>query len=251
MKLLEHLHIVALLENETGKNYFMPCALARAKAIAGSSEGQSAEQYPSLLVCFTHGYCPVGLFAALVVHLLGKQKEKDGFQWRLKEDKIFKNQISFSVGPSYTVTITVWPDFLMVTCKPPACEVECTKLAEICLEVRESIKTGIHKVTSNLQYRDASHYLAFKCTNNHQGPNQAEFHPAKILDCHGKTLSLETCNGNNPYILECNLPEEKPPTSRIENLPLPDGYKMWFPEVHNNLLSLCIRHTELLCSVWW
>ena len=136
--------------------------------------------------------------------LLAKQKmiQKQGFQWQLKFDEIFKNQISFKVGPLYTVSITMWSDFFEITCTPPSYEVN-IGLTEICLEVRNCIKTGIHKVTSDLQYRD-THYLAYECTKNHQGPNRKEFHTAAILDCHGNKLTLETSSDSKPCTLECS-----------------------------------------------
>jgi len=124
VNLLKYLHIIAPLEEQKGEEkYFMPCALARAQPAKATSKfcrGQLAHQIPSLLVCFTNGYCPHGYFAALVVHLLAKQKTKQGFQWRLKLDEIFKNQITFVVGPCYTVSITMWPDFFEITCTPPS-----------------------------------------------------------------------------------------------------------------------------------
>ena len=158
-----------------------------------------------------------------MVHLLAKQKMEKGFKWRLKQDKIFKNQISFDVGPYYPVSITVWPGFFKITCTPPSSEVRDVGLSEICMEVRECIKTGIHKVVSDLQYRD-THYLAYECTRDHQGHNQVEFHTAAILNCHGRKLSLETSSDSKPCTLECTL-EEK-------NLPLPHGHEIWFPEVY-------------------
>ena len=175
------------------------------------------------LICFTHGYCPHGLFAALVVHLLAKQKIKEGFQWHLKLDEIFKNQISFLVGPCYTVSITMWPDFFEITCTPPSYEVRGIGLTEVCLEVRKCIKRGIYEVTSDLQYRD-THYLAYECTRDHQSPNQVEFHTAAILDCHGNKLTLETSSDSKPCTLECKVEED--------NSPFPHGHDIWFPEVH-------------------
>ena len=118
----------------------------------------------------------------------------------------------------------MWPDFFEITCTPPSCEVKDIGLTErVCLEVRKCIKKGIHKVTSDLQYRD-THYLAYECTRNHQGPNQIEFHTAAILDCHGNKLTLETSSDSKPYNLECKVEED--------NLSFPPGHDIWFPEVH-------------------
>ena len=226
VNLLKYLHIIAPLEEEEGeKKYFMPCVLARAQpAKAGTSRfgrKQLAKQVPSLLICFENGCCPLGLFTALVVYLHAKQKMEEGFQWRLNKDKIFKNQISFSVGPGYTVSITGWPDFFKITCTPPSSVVTGTNLPDICKEVRKRLKTGIQDVISRLPYKD-THYLAFECTRDHRSHNQMDIHSAAILDHLGKNLTLET--SNEPCILMCKLEEN--------DLSLPIGHEIWFPKVH-------------------
>ena len=91
VKILEHLHIIAPLEEEEDgeRRYFMPCVLAHTKpatatswveritraftALLWPSAEQSRNRF-SLLIGFRCGYCPKGLFAALVVYLLANTK---------------------------------------------------------------------------------------------------------------------------------------------------------------------------------
>ena len=129
------------------------------------------------------------------------------------------------MGPLYTVSITMWLDFFEITCTPPLYEVRGIGLTEVCLKVRKCIKTGIHKVTSDLQYRNTHYlYLACKCTRDHQDPNQMEFHTVVVLDCHGNKLTLETSSDSKPCTLECKVEED--------NSPFSHGHDIWFPEVH-------------------
>ena len=69
VNLLKYLHIIAPLEEQKGEEkYFMPCTLARAQPAKATTEfcrGQLAHQIPSLLICFTNGYCPRGLLQPL------------------------------------------------------------------------------------------------------------------------------------------------------------------------------------------
>ena len=224
VKLLEHLHIIAPLEEEEDgeRRYFMPCVLAHTKlaipavALPGSEQSSrpSAEQC-LLVVGFRCGYCPKGLFAALVVYLLANTKSC--FQWVLQRDRIFRDQISFSVGPYDTVTITVWPKFLEISCTSASSVLTRNRRfppATACGEVRRYIERGIHDVTSALHYtRDAAHYLAFHCPGNHRGPDPRELHPAEI-----------NFHGGVPCTLRCELAEET-------IFRLPPGHERWFTEV--------------------
>ena len=236
MKLLEHLHIIAPLEKEEGeeegeeeeeKRYFMPCILAHAQPAEASSWlewlksmfWQSAEQSPnssSLLVGFRCGYCPKGLFAALVVYLLANARSH-GHKWTLQRDQIFKDQISFLLRPYDAVSITVQPKFFEITCTPAVSKSSHSRhftLATTCGEVRRCIETGIHEVTSALHYTsDAAHYLAFYCPGDHQGPDPKEPHPAEV-----------NFHDNKPCTLQCELGEGR-------TFELPPGHERWFTEV--------------------
>ena len=255
VKLLEHLHIIAPLEKEDregegeeeveedgeeegegedgeegGKRYFMPCILAHAqpaptslfKRISRAFTAvfwQSAEQShnnSSLLVGFRCGYCPKGLFAALVVYLLANARSH-GHKWTLQRDQIFKDQISFLVRPYDTVSITVQLKFFEITCTPAVSKSSHNRhfpLATTCGEVRRCIETGIREVTSALHYMsDAAHYLAFYCPGDHRGPDPKEPHPAEI-----------NFYDNKPCTLQCVLGERG-------TFELPPGHEKWFTEV--------------------
>ena len=228
VKILEHLLIIAPLEEEEEdgeRRYFMPCVLAHTMPPEPATSWFTrafrairaffAPSCPSLLIGFRCGYCPKGLFAALVVYLLANTKSD--FQWRLQRDRIFRDQISFLVGPYDTVTITVQPKFLEITCTPTPSESTHNRHfppATTCGEVRRYIARGICEVTSALHYtRDAAHYLAFYCPGDHQGPDPREPHPAEI-----------NFHGGVPCTLRCELAEER--TFR-----LPPGHERWFTEV--------------------
>ena len=222
VKLLEHLHIIAPLEEEEGeRRYFMPCILAHAEpaeTALGISVERSTEQHlnNSLLIGFKCGYCPKGVFAALVVYLLANTKG----QWRLQRNRIFKDQISFSVGPFDVVSIKVWPKFLEITCTPASSEWNYNRqfpLATTCGKVRRCIETGICEVTSALHYTsDAAHFLAFYCTGDHQGSDPREPHPAEI-----------NFYSDIPCSLQCEL--------EARQFKLPPGYETWFDEVYTNI----------------
>ena len=248
VKLLEHLHIIAPLEKEEEeeeegeegeKRYFMPCILAHAQPASTSRFERisrafaavfkrSAEQSPnnsSLLLGFRCGYCPKGLFAALVVYLLANARSH-GHKWTLQRDQIFKDQISFLVRPYDTVSITVQPKFFEITCTPAVSKSSRNRsfpLATTCGEVRCCIETGIREVTSALHYTsDAAHYLAFYCPGNHRGSDPKEPHPAEI-----------NFHDNKPCTLQCVLGERG-------TFELPPGYERWFTEVCSRVCVITV-----------
>ena len=67
VKLLEHLHILAPIQEDDGMDYFLPCILAHAPEAQSSTCTPLA---PRLILPFRCGYCPKGIFSALVVYLL-------------------------------------------------------------------------------------------------------------------------------------------------------------------------------------
>ena len=249
VKILEHLHIIAPLEEEEDgdRKYFMPCVLAHTKQVESvipmpgseQSSSPSAEQSQvssSLLIGFRCGYCPKGLFAALVVYLLANTKSL--FHWLLQKDRIFRDQISFSVGPYDTVTIRVHPKFLEIVCTPPSSESTHNRHfppAMTCGEVRRYIETGICEVTSALHYtRDAAHFLAFYCPVEHRDQDRRDPHPAEI-----------NFHGGLPCTLRCELAGERA-------FRLPPGHERWFTEVCSRVcmtaITVCQLELRCLCS---
>ena len=55
-----------------------------------------ASYIPTLCVFFHCGYCPKGIFSALVVDLMKPRNRM--LQWQLVQDAIYRDQVSFEVG---------------------------------------------------------------------------------------------------------------------------------------------------------
>ena len=157
LKLLQHLHIIAPIHCQDKTKYFIPCILAHAamvdpKPSVGSRQMTSVSKTPPLLVCFCCGYCPRGLFCALVVYLLNN-KMKSRFSWELECEKIFRNQISFSVGPYDYVSLNVFSAFMEVNCTSSQVEPRKFDFSTVCSEVRCAIESGVQTVASTLHYK--------------------------------------------------------------------------------------------------
>ena len=205
--LLEHLNIISRLHTEEVM-YFMPCTLPHAESPL--PERDVEQHVPPLLLTFKCDYCPMGLFSALVVHLLAN-KMKSKLNWELQTERIFRNVISIGVGPYDTVTIKLTPKHLEVAMIPAEVgRKRSLNVGAVCTEVRQCIETAIQEVTSTLHYTsDAGHTLAFHCTCKHK--IEVEQHPARIVFFR-----------DDPSRLVCKLDGQK------HEMQLPDNYQYWW-----------------------
>ena len=86
LKLLEHLNVVVPLDD--GEKYFMPCAITHIDEVNYSHPIQSGI-VPPLLITFKSGYCPKGLFGALVA--CAANKEVANCTVSLEESQIYSD----------------------------------------------------------------------------------------------------------------------------------------------------------------
>ena len=240
--LLQHLNILALLKNDgASPQYFMPCALAHSEG-SMSMESRSTSNIPSLLVAFKSGYCPKGLFGALVVYLL-QNKMKSKLEWVLEQDKIYRNQICLSVGPYDSFQLKVLPTYLSIEVYfSPGASVRRLSLSSVCSEVRCSISSAICEVSETLHCsRKAAFSFGFLCPEKVDTDQSS--HPAIV-----NILDGQPCN------LTCSLTHKR--------FDLPDDYHVWFDMVsckisqcnsnmcnfHAKFGALTVQHQLLSCA---
>jgi hypothetical protein len=163
VKLLEHLRILAAYQKEGSDDcgYFLPCSLVHAdiREVPDSSK----EWLPSLHFTFGSGFCPVGVFGALVADLLLSSKEFD-YEWRFtEEDPVYRNQVSFMVGP-YKFHFTATSSFFSadILNNPRRSNVS---LAKIGCHVKKCLTASLMGMTEKLHYDASKMKLlwAFQC----------------------------------------------------------------------------------------
>ena len=209
VKLLEHLHIIAPIRDASGKvaKYFMPCVLSHA-AHKANIRGGASSKIPPLFITFRCGYCPKGVFSALIVHLMSKHNNGEAkITWRLKEKEVSRDQVTFSVSEAFhTVSITTHCTHLEVLVRSEtraSADQLQTSPHEVCNSIRECIDEGIVTVSQTLHYScDSAFYYGFGCTCSEQSD-----HPA-------------VCYDKDPHIMVCS--KSKEPRD------LPDNCCIWF-----------------------
>ena len=237
VKLLEHLHIIAPIRDASGEveKYFMPCVLSHA-AHKASIQVEASSKIPSLFITFRCGYCPKGVFSALIVHLMSKHNNGGAkITWRLKEDGVSRDKVMFKVGrEDNVVSITTHVTHLEVfvqseTETQASAAVLQTSPHEVCNSIRQSINEGIVTVSQTLHYScDSAFYYSFYCTNT---------------SCAKPHDHLAVCYSEDPIVMECSKSRR--------SCDLPDNYRIWFGHPVSKywcITSIVHQYCNFFCS---
>ena len=211
IQLLEELRIVAKFEKDGKIMYFIPCVLAH------TSEIQCHEPHttllPPLAVTFECGFCPQGVAGALVKFLMANEMNSM-YSWQLCHDKIFRNQVSFYVGPLDTIVLQISPTYLKIVClinEVAGREALCP-LPTLCYEIREAVESGIMQVVSDISYVNAQPRLTFPCLCKGDHPGQLMYagdKPVSMLCYSTKKLFLLPSGSEHWQISKKNHPERR------------------------------------------
>ena len=217
LKLLEKLRIAAPFQLKGNVMYFFPCVLAHVlpsktaadkvhvspfEKFSRKSKITSTTNAPPLLVTFECGYCPKGFPGALISYLMANEM-RSSFAWNLYHDKIFRDQVSFEVGPLDTIVLDICSTHLMITVlfeKSFEREITCPPKS-VCCAIRDAIEAGIRQITSDINYVNAQHSLTFPCRCNSDHPAVLKF------------------VGGTPTNLSCSRTSKK--------FTLPKGHELW------------------------
>ena len=184
LDLLVQLNVVVPLGD--GEKYFMPCAITHIDEASSSCPRQSATNddisstqhslsttIPPLLITFKSGYCPKGLFGALVACIANK--EVANCTLSLNESEIYRDQICFRMGQEGLV-LKIYPTYIHIELKA-AYPLSSVKLCTLCNRVRELVQKNITEACKTLNYSKSANYkLSFAC----QYSQKEEFHLAEL-----------------------------------------------------------------------
>ena len=209
LKLLEYLHVVVPLGDSD--KYFMPCAIAH---LDEDSAAQSTT-IPPLLITFKSGYCPKGLFGALVTCIANKQVQAN-CTLDLDESQIHRDQICFTMG-LYKLLLRIKPTYIYIEVIPGSGSKEdaslSTCICTLCNSIRKLIEANIAEACKTLCYSDCANYgLSFLCQCDPHSQEKKAFHPAQIIKTdpvQGRIFLCSRSKKSTPVNPECHvwLPE--------------------------------------------
>jgi len=208
LKLLKHLNVIVPLDD--GKKYFMPCAIAHLEDTGKC--GTKLATIPPLLITFKSGYCPMGLFGALVACIASKQVGKCTLN--LDESQIHRDQICFQMG-LHKLLLQIKPTYIYIQVIPKYDTLISTEICSMCNSVRDLIEKSITKACETLHYSDSARYcLSFVCQCAH----------GQVGKVHHAQLRNDPVQGR--YFL-CSQSKVKAPVN-------PECH-VWLPEVSGKL----------------
>jgi hypothetical protein len=178
ISLLKHMNVIAPIYDAHSKitHYFMACVLTHAdKAhdqsrvqqlpfirtlynLFGTSTTTSACYIPTLCISFRCGYCPKGMFSALIVDLMKPKNAVTKLQWRLVQDALYRDQVSFEVGREHHVVKIEFLITHLAISVTSSTEVgqrqqcDATKAKELCNAIRLEIERSLVVVSKTLHY---------------------------------------------------------------------------------------------------
>ena len=198
LELLNHLRIAAFFKKGGEPFCFFPSVLCHAPEQQLKHTTSVSHEPPPLLIAFESGFCPRGIPGALIKYLMTNEM-KSHIIWELHSSRVFKNQVSFSVGPG-DIILKILPTHLQVSFDPESEIAELSDVKTTCQEAYTQFQQAMNTVTKG--YRECNYYFAFYCTKSSCKDYP---HPAEI-DC-------------NKMKLKCKIQERK--------TPLPRQYELW------------------------
>ena len=201
-KLLESLQIAAPFKMKDEVYYFFPCVLPHANE-SGNDQGYRTP-VPPLLLSFSCGYCPKGVSGALIKYLITNEMKPSS--WILLTDQIFKNQVSFCVGPYDTIVIRIMPTCIEISCipDPQFDERKEHPVEKTCTTVCKDICSGIQQILTDLNYIKIKHSLTFPC---------------EAMDCNISHSAQLLLSGDSPSCLLYDIVNKR--------FKLPSGSHFW------------------------
>ena len=235
--LLKHLHIIAEVceeQQQTPTRYLLPCVLSHAPIKKEESSAandkpkksgireafsklnilkkrtpamttESVPHIPPICVRFQCGYCPKGMFGALITDLMNHGSGT--LRWRLIDDAFFRDQVSFSFGREHhTVQITFHNTFIEVHISATtdlAKSQQQSNAKQVCNTIRIEIEKHLNSVNKTLRYGlGARFFFGFYCTS-----------------CSNPMPAL--CEEKDPLVMICN---------NCKSVDLKPNHRFWFGE---------------------
>ena len=229
--LLKHLGIIAPIyeddqQQESPSHYLVPCVLSHAPK-RSCAVTESAPVIPSLCILFKCGYCPKGMFGALIADLMNPTSTS--IRWRLLDDAIYRDQVSFSVGREHhIVRITFLITFLEVYISADndyTRSIQQRNAKAVCNKIRLELEHSLVSVSRTLQY----------------GPGARFFFGFHCSCCNRSTPAV--CDEEDPLFMKCNQ-------CRSTTI-LQDSHKFWFGEKLTMVHVLSINNLRKIQEAAW
>ena len=222
VKLLEYLRIITPMPDQE-LTYFMPCHLKSARASDLKHSCGDSDPAP-LLVHFTCGYVPTGVFPFMITWLVSQNFP----EWRLIDEGMHKNMIKFQVGKDYDdVTLLSHPQYIEIAVKRRA------ESVSVCHNICSTVESILSK-NSNL---DELWNFGFECPKTHSEPTSELEHDSKLEDPDSKRKHICVYYEKGSTFMKCILQKEI--------ITLQPRHKVWFSCTLSSPSTIAIDEAKL------
>ena len=220
--LLTYYNIISKIKKVDGSHvYFMPCLLLPDPEVGKEKKQALHDMDPApLLIFFSTGYIPLGLFSALVVYLSNLNS------WVIDpEERRYRNKVHFEVNGSTNLVLISHVDCLELRVTAPKASIAASQCPYVVSKIREAVEhlKSFHK------YMSFSNSLGFYCTSDLQMKSGTPHH-AKCWE----TLKPEACW--NQVLPACQYMRCSPRICASIHSELGPEHKVWLVQVQSYTL---------------
>ena len=185
LALLNYLRIAAFFSECDGKEKcFLPSVLCHAPEQQSKTPVCSFNP-PALLIAFESGFCPRGIPGAIIKYLMTNEMKSEVL-WELHTNRIFKNQVSFGVGPG-DIILKIQATHLEIYFDRESGTKDWSEVEETCREAYKQVQQAMKTVSKGYSESGSSYFFTFHCTRpeckDRPHPAEIEWHRKRKLKC--------------------------------------------------------------------
>ena len=211
-----------LVTDNSEPKFIMPAVLkfASQEELTTPAITDPSNQSNSIMICFESGFVPFGVFCATTAHLIARQDTLLS-KWRLCDNQVMRNKVTFSVDRAFFATIASRNQYLQIHISRHPRARKGKSLSFICSAVRLTVINSLQTVISKMKFKPyvkmgtslfssgQPFYLAFECC---------------IDDSHSNHLMKVVENSPGERYAEC--------LKEGVEIDLEDEHMVWFNEEH-------------------
>ena len=204
--------------DQSQPKFIMPAVLkyASEEELKTPSNNQSVP----IMIHFESGFVPFGVFCATTAHLIACQDSLSP-KWRLCDNQVMRNKVTFSVDRAFFATIISRDQYLEIQISRHPRARKGKSLSFVCSTVRQTVVTSLQAVISKMKFKP---YVKMGTSFFSSGqPFDLAF-----------TCCLEDSHSNHLMKVMENSPSERYAECLDEGveIDLEDKHMVWFDEEH-------------------
>ena len=142
------------IANQSQPKFIMPAVLkyASKEVLKMPVVTNPEDQAIPIMIHFESGFVPFGIFCATTAHLIARQ-DSLSLKWRLKDDHVMKNKVTFIVDRAFIATLISRDQYLEIQVSRDPRVQKGKSLPLICSTVRQTVVNSLNAVISKMKFK--------------------------------------------------------------------------------------------------